>query len=109
MRNKPMPMLLFPVMVLLAPACMGQARDPAPPGPARPEAAPRSAFGQVMEVMIDALRQQARVSTDTGNRAHEVRTTASGTPLGIEVGGAFRLDDPPATDAAMPLAAQSGE
>jgi hypothetical protein len=53
------------------------------------DAAPRSAFGKVMAVMISALQQQS------GRQARQspqppVRTSATGTPLGIEVGMSFR-------------------
>lgn len=78
-------------MVLLAPACMAQSRTP-------PDETRRSAFGQVMEVMIDALQREAMRNADPSTATHpaagEVRTTAAGTPLGIEVGDAFRLDRP---------------
>lgn len=47
----------------------------------------RSAFGKVMGVMIGALQRQ---SHDRTQPARPVRTTAAGTPIGIEVGAAFR-------------------
>jgi hypothetical protein len=51
------------------------------------DAVPRSPFGKVMAVMISALqRQEGQQSQPVA----PVRTTASGTPLGIEVGAAFR-------------------
>lgn len=49
----------------------------------------RSAFGRVMDVMIASLQRQARESDPPRQSAASVRTTAAGTPLGIEVGGAF--------------------
>lgn len=55
-----------------------------------PATAPRrSAFGRVMDVMIASLQHQARASERPQPAAAPVRTTAAGTPLGIEVGGAF--------------------
>ena len=51
------------------------------------DAGPRSPFGKVMAVMIDALQRQSR---ERSRPVAPVRTTAAGTPLGIEVGAAFR-------------------
>jgi hypothetical protein len=126
MRNR-LPFLLFLPAMILASACMAQARDGAlhqdkqAAEPAHEETPHRSAFGRVMAVMIDALQQEAlqqEARRDAQPRtAPKVRTTAIGTPLGIEVGGAFRLDAQPqspesnrtgAANASMPLAAQAG-
>jgi len=46
----------------------------------------RSAFGRVMDVMISALQHQSRAQAQSAGGA---RTTAAGTPTGIEVGAAF--------------------
>jgi hypothetical protein len=125
MRNR-LPLLILPAMILAAPASMAQAREGAPQdhggqaaaGPAaQEETAHRSAFGRVMALMIDALQRQEAQSDARAApaAAPEVRTTAIGTPIGIEVGGAFRLhaqSQPPesgrtgAADAPMPLAVQ---
>lgn len=112
-------------MILAAPACMAQARDDGPQeheqaaGPTR-NTPHRSAFGRVMAVMIDALQRDAvqqDVEGDLATKgAPEVRTTAIGTPLGIEVGDAFSLDARPQApkpvrteaNASMPLAVQAG-
>src|ERR1700754_3041958 len=56
--------------------------------------AQRSAFGRVMAVMISSLQHQAR---EREHPVASVRTSAAGTPLGIEVGGAFRTDAPQGT------------
>lgn len=121
MRNTLASLLLVPAMILAAPACMSQARDGDGAGatPAARDPAPardRSAFGRVMAVMIDALQQEARqqpqgTSAATSASADaEVRTTAIGTPLGIEVGDAFRLDaQQPRARASAPLAVQGGQ
>jgi hypothetical protein len=53
---------------------------------------PRSAFGRVMGIMIEALRRQASGDSASQASGQPVRTTAAGAPLGIEVGSAFRLD-----------------
>jgi hypothetical protein len=113
MRNRLL-LLVLPAMVLLAPPCMGQARSPEAAArvdtgadQAAPAEASRSAFGQVMQVMIDALQQDTQ-RTDIG-KVNEVRTTASGTPLGIEVGGAFRLDAAPTPESGRPLAVQDAD
>jgi len=63
-------------------AIRADARDPAP----------RSAFGRVMGIMIEALRRQASGDSASQASGPPVRTTAAGAPLGIEVGSAFRLD-----------------
>jgi hypothetical protein len=102
MRNR-LPLLALPAlalvsMTLMAPACLAQehARDETPPADARAvdaqgsEASRKSAFGRVMAVMIEALQQETLRDNDPGMR--EVRTTAAGTPLGIEVGESFMLD-----------------
>jgi hypothetical protein len=47
---------------------------------------PRSAFGKVMAIMISSLERQSRDERP----AAPVHTSAAGTPLGIEVGEAFR-------------------
>lgn len=47
---------------------------------------PRSAFGKVMAIMISSLQRQSREE----HPAAPVHTSAAGTPLGIEVGEAFR-------------------
>ena len=117
--------LILPAMILAAPACMGQARDDMPQeheqaaGPTR-NTPHRSAFGRVMAVMIDALQRDAVQQDVEGDiaakAAPEVRTTAIGTPLGIEVGDAFSLDARPQApkplrteaNAPMPLAVQAG-
>jgi hypothetical protein len=111
MRNRLL-LLVLPSMVLLAPPCMGQVRSPqaaARVATSADQAASaetsRSAFGQVMQVMIDALQQDTQ-HADTG-KVNEVPTTASGTPLGIEVGGAFRLDAAPTAESGRPLAVQN--
>ena len=67
------------------------------PTPAEVEAAPpaehesaqptRSAFGKVIAIMISSLQRQSR---DSGQPAPPVHTSAAGTPLGIDVGDAFR-------------------
>lgn len=46
----------------------------------------RSAFGKVMAIMISSLQRQSRDE----HPAPPVHTSAAGTPLGIEVGEAFR-------------------
>lgn len=120
MRNRLPILLALPAMILAAPACLAQARDgtsheptaaPAQEQPAREHAPRRSAFGRVMGVMIDALRQDAlhqgaqhRAAPGAGSAMAStagVRTTEIGTPLGIEVGEAFRPD-------AQPRASKSG-
>ena len=105
MRNH-LPLLLLPAMILAAPACMAQARDgatdEAPAATAQEQAPQRSAFGRVMAVMIDALQQGVQhqeAQVDSG-------TTAIGTPLGIEVGEAFRLEAQPPRPAESGSAAQ---
>lgn len=128
MRNS-LPLLILPAMILAAAACLAQARDDAPhdhgqaAGQAQQETPHRSAFGRVMALMIDALQQEApqqeaRSDTPSSLAAPEVRTTAIGTPLGIELGGAFRLHAQPqppdsdraaAADAPVPLAVQAGQ
>ena len=121
MRNMLTSLLLVPAMILAAPACMSQARDGdgARATPAAPDAVPardRSAFGRVMAVMIDALQQEARQQPQGSSAAASasadagVRTTAIGTPLGIEVGDAFRLDaQQPRAGASAPLAVHAGQ
>jgi hypothetical protein len=120
MRNR-LPFLLILPAMILAPACMAQARDGAlhqdeqAAGPAHGETPHRSAFGRVMAVMIDALKQDALQQEAPGDAeadagaAPEVRTTAIGTPLGIEVGDAFRLDARTRAEASMPVAVQAGQ
>src|SRR4051812_2657453 len=119
MRNRWPFLLILPAMIL-APACMAQAHGDAPrqdqqaAGPAHGETPHRSAFGRVMAMMIDALKQDAlQPETPRGADADaaaspEIRTTAIGTPLGIEVGDAFRLDARTRTGASMPVAVQDG-
>jgi hypothetical protein len=63
-----------------APASTATAPDTA-------SAAPRSPFGRVMAVMISALKHQSR---ERARPVAPVHTTRAGTPLGIEVGAAFR-------------------
>jgi hypothetical protein len=96
MRNR-LPLLALPALALVAigvaaPACLAQAQDAPQAAEAEIRDAPRkSAFGRVMGVMIEALQQQETLrDNDPGMR--EVRTTAAGTPLGIEVGESFMLD-----------------
>lgn len=96
MRNR-LPLLVLPALALVAigvaaPACLAQAQDAPQAAEAEIRDAPRkSAFGRVMGVMIEALQQQETLrDNDPGMR--EVRTTAAGTPLGIEVGESFMLD-----------------
>jgi hypothetical protein len=97
------------------------------PQEAPQEAPHRSAFGRVMALMIDALQTEAMgdeansapATARDAKAAAGVRTTAIGTPLGIEVGEAFRLDARPATTSMaarrkakateMPLAVQAGQ
>jgi hypothetical protein len=95
-------MLLAAALAAPFGACLAQGRDAAP-GAGAPtrgggDAAAtatelpvtqesRSAFGKVMGLMIGALQRQSH------ERAHplrRVRTTDAGTPIGIEVGAAFR-------------------
>ena len=47
----------------------------------------RSAFGKVIAIMISSLQRKSR---DSGQAAAPVHTSAAGTPLGIDVGAAFR-------------------
>lgn len=63
-------------------------RAAAPQAPATDTASPRtrSAFGKVMAIMISSLQRQSREE----HPATPVHTSAAGTPLGIEVGEAFR-------------------
>jgi len=83
--------LLAAACVVPSGACLAQGRDgnadatadAEPPAPNQP----RSAFGKVMGVMIGALQRQ---SHERAHPSRHVRTTASGTPIGIEVGAAFR-------------------
>lgn len=98
-------MLLAAALAAPFGACLAQGRDAAPGadaarnGDASAMEAPvatdmpvtthesRSAFGKVMGLMIGALQRQSH------ERAHplrRVRTTDAGTPIGIEVGAAFR-------------------
>lgn len=102
----PLPLLLC--LALLAPPCPAQSRpdDAAGTdvhGPARPDdAAPRSAMGRVMGIMIEALRQEAM----RGAPASAGDTMRNGGPhngatLDIEVGEAFQLQ-PPARAALAP-------
>lgn len=125
MRNSLPFSLILLAMIMAAPACMAQARDDAPhelgqaAEPAR-DTPHRSAFGRVMAVMIDALQREAVHQDVAGDiaakAAPEVRTSAIGTPLGIEVGDAFSLDARPQApkpvrteaNASMPLAVQAG-
>ena len=51
--------------------------------------APRSAFGKVIAIMISSLQHKDRGGAAP---AAPVHTSAAGTPLGIEVGEAFRSD-----------------
>lgn len=109
-----LPLLILSAMIVAAPACIAQVRENAPDEqaakPAQEQSPHLSAFGRVMAVMIDALQQDAHSGT-----APPAGTTAIGTPLGIEVGEAFRLDaQTPApkvprtgTNAPMPLAVQA--
>lgn len=95
MHNR-LPLLVFHALALTAigvaaPACLAQAQDAPQAAEGKVHDAPRkSAFGRVMGVMIEALQQEALRDNDPGMR--EVRTTAAGTPLGIEVGESFMLD-----------------
>lgn len=68
--------------------------------PAMDTAAPRtrSAFGKVMAIMISSLERQSRGEQP----AAPVRTSAAGTPLGIEVGEAFRTPSAPSAPSAAP-------
>ena len=105
----PLPLLLC--LALLAPPCPAQSRpdDAAGTdvhGPARPDdAAPRSAMGRVMGIMIEALRQEAMRSASGEGTA---RSTGSGNDglddasLEIEVGDAFRLPPPQNASASVP-------
>lgn len=63
--------------------------------PATDTTAPRtrSAFGKVMAIMISSLERQAR----DDHPVAPVHTSAAGTPLGIEVGEAFRAPSAPST------------
>lgn len=111
---------------------MAQARadqptaEPPEPHAVQEEAPHRSAFGRVMALMIDALQAKAGgdapgpATTRDAKPATAVRTTAIGTPLGIEVGEAFRLDAPATASTAarrragarapeMPLAVQADQ
>lgn len=69
-------MLICLSLFTFAPACMAQEAEEDPP---------RSAFGQVMEIMIEALRQEAMRDARS-----DVLTSDAGTPQKIEVGAAFR-------------------
>lgn len=95
MRNR-LPLLVFSTLALVvigmaAPVCLAQTQDDPQAAEAEVGDAPRkSAFGRVMAVMIEALQQEALRDDDPGMR--EVRTTTAGTPLGIEVGESFMLD-----------------
>jgi hypothetical protein len=92
------PILLLAAALAVHGACFAQARPQATAGdasgaggdaalPAPSEGATRSAFGRVMAVMIRALQHES----DAPSRAiAPVRTTAAGTPMGIEVGANFR-------------------
>lgn len=98
--------------IALAPAWPARAQQDAAasgPGPGVQDAPRRSAMGRVMGVMIEALKQETLRGADADTRA--VSTTAAGTPLGIEVGAAFSLDqgrpgedapDPPPDAPALP-------
>jgi hypothetical protein len=69
------------------------------------QAQPRSAFGKVMAVMISSLQRQAR---ERGRPRAAVRTSDAGTPLGIEVGDAFRMGMDDATSAQATSAQATG-
>jgi hypothetical protein len=66
------------------------------------DASTRSAFGKVIAIMISSLQRKTRDST---HQAVPVHTSATGTPLDIEVGDAFRSDAAPS--APPPSAAPS--
>jgi hypothetical protein len=96
MRRIPTRLILAAALAACGP-CLAQQAQPRHAGDAATatradagalEAPPqRSAFGKVMAVMIESLRHQAR---EREHPTPPVRTSAAGTPLGIEVGGAFR-------------------
>jgi hypothetical protein len=100
MRRMPTPLLLAVAFVASGP-CLAQHADAtttharASDAPAAASAAtgnaeaPRSAFGKVIAIMISSLQHK-----DAGGAAPvaPVHTSAAGTPLGIEVGEAFRSD-----------------
>ena len=85
-------LLLVAACAACAPCLAQEARatrvtDGAAPASAAEDGAQRSPFGRVMAVMIASLQHQASASQHS---ASPVRTSANGTPLGIEVGDAFR-------------------
>ena len=53
----------------------------------------RSAFGKVIAIMISSLQRQSR---DGAQPTPPVHTSDAGTPLGIDVGEAFRASPPQA-------------
>jgi hypothetical protein len=53
------------------------------------DAPTRSAFGKVIAIMISSLQREAR---DGAHPATPVHTSPAATPLGIEVGDAFRSE-----------------
>ncbi len=85
-------------------------RAAVPQAPATDTASPRtrSAFGKVMAIMISSLQRQSREE----HPAAPVHTSAAGTPLGIEVGEAFRAPSAspatPSPDYAVREAALAG-
>jgi hypothetical protein len=102
LRARTAAVLLAAALAAPAGACLAQGRDAAQAADATGSAGAeatmemetpvaargsRSAFGKVMGLMIGALQRQ---SQERAHPVRRVRTTAAGTPIGIEVGAAFR-------------------
>lgn len=94
--------LLIAVALVASGSCLAQQAEAttAPPAQSRSDASAaatgtpktegtRSAFGKVIALMISSLQRQAH---EDARPTAPARTSASGTPLGIEVGAAFRND-----------------
>jgi len=98
MRRMP-PTLLLALALVASGPCLAQrattthAGADAPPPATAPATGnaegPRSAFGKVIAIMISSLQQKGRSGAAPSAPVH---TSAAGTPLGIEVGEAFRSD-----------------
>lgn len=104
--------------LFIAPACLAQqASRPVPPDGVEVDAlveqaradrdtAERSAFGQVMSIMIAALKQNADQPPQPQHAAAPAAPDTTGEPpRDIELGAAFRLDSAPARPTALPATA----
>jgi len=107
MRCIPTPLLLAVAFAACGPCLAQDAQTQVQPQSAQPAVQPRSAFGKVMAVMISSLQRQAR---ERERPRATVRTSDAGTPLGIEVGDAFRIgmdDAAAATETSASASAQT--